>query len=221
MQGIQVIHDLTGSYPVYPAHPLTTAVEIISVFEHPRDALDIDRTNGLNCPLAVSDARISGDGGGVHNACELLRRAMRGDPSYSDPQSFMDNAAKTWVYARQSDFPHRLQEGCDQADKLRDLFPELLKKWLAVYRACPVRQGDVVRVKPEVLSSLMSGLKTKLTDREGVVDKTWVYLGGDVTKVRGWGVTVRWGKRAGRGKEFDEKHLATDLEILRQRDALQ
>lgn len=75
--GARAVVDVTGEYPDYPGHPLTLAWEIMTVFRSPGEALQTVTTNGLNCPEAVADNRISGGGGEVHRACHLLRLAQQ------------------------------------------------------------------------------------------------------------------------------------------------
>lgn len=80
--GARAVVDVTGEYPGYPGHPLKLAREIMTVFRSPGEALQTVTTNGLNCPEAVADHRISGGSGEVHRACHLLRLAQqRSSPS--------------------------------------------------------------------------------------------------------------------------------------------
>lgn len=126
-EGPEAVLDATGEYPVYPGHPLTVAWEIMSVFPTPSDALKTDTTHGLNCPFAVSDNRISGGGGEVHRACELLRRAQQGATS----KELVDWADECWKSGQAGGHLKAIQPGLVQADKLKPLFAAKLEIWLS------------------------------------------------------------------------------------------
>lgn len=60
-----------------------------------------------------------------------------------------------------------------------------------------LKQGDAVQVaRPDDYTKAFS---SRVRDRAAVVVKVWTPLGGTSPKVR-----VRFGKRGGRGKEFEE-----------------
>jgi len=64
--------------------------------------------------------------------------------------------------------------------------------------------GDCVRVKDP--SEWVAELERKLSNRDGVVVRVWRPIGLSIQRV-----TVRFGKRNGRGKEFELTFFATDL----------
>lgn len=131
MDGVTAVFEATGQYPVYPGHPLTVAWAIMSVFSTPAEALESIRQGGLNCPNAVADNRISGGGGEVRYACDLLRRAV-GGMSAEDLVSLADTY---WVDGQAGGHIKAVQPGLAQAEKLKPLFAAKLTNWLATNAA--------------------------------------------------------------------------------------
>ena len=127
MHGMHVIKDATGDYPVYPGHPLTLAYEIIQVFPNPEAALKTVQSGNLNCPEAVADSRITGAGGEVYGACELLERARKGEPG----EKLIEWADWRWTSSQAGGHVDRVEPGLAQAEKLKALFPGKLAAWLA------------------------------------------------------------------------------------------
>lgn len=127
MDGAREIVAMTGEYPVYPGHPLVVAWEIISVFKTPSDALRVVTDHGLNCPEAVADNRISGGGGEVFRACDLLRRAKDG----ATPEELIAWADECWRTGQAGGHLKAIEPGLAQAEKLKPLFAEKLARWLA------------------------------------------------------------------------------------------
>lgn len=127
MIGMQIIKDATGDYPVYPGHPLVVAFEIISVFPTPESALAICKDSGLNCPGAVADNRITGGGGEVHAACNLLRKAQQG----MEAGELIALADQWWVSGGAGGHAKAVEPGLLQAAKLKHEFPVRLATWLA------------------------------------------------------------------------------------------
>ena len=126
-EGARAVMDVTGEYPVYPGHPLTIAWEIISVFKTPTEALQTVKTDSLNCPEAVADNRITGAGGEVYRACELLRRAQQGI-KVDDLIAWADEC---WVSGCAGGYSRAVQPGLEQAERLKPLFAGKLADWLA------------------------------------------------------------------------------------------
>jgi hypothetical protein len=127
-EGTRAVVDVTGEYPVYPGHPLTIAWEIMTVFRSPVEALKTVTTNGLNCPEAVADSRISGGGGEVHRACDLLRRAQQGVSA----SELIEWADEKWIGGQAGGHVKAIQPGLAQAEKIKPLFAEKLAAWLTV-----------------------------------------------------------------------------------------
>lgn len=127
-EGARAVLDVTGEYPVYPGHPLTLAWEIMAVFQSPAEALQSVTTGGLNCPAAVADIRISGGGGEVNRACDLVRLAQQG-VSVSD---LIEWADKKWVDGQAGGHLEAIHPGLAQAEKIKLPFGQKLATWLAV-----------------------------------------------------------------------------------------
>jgi hypothetical protein len=106
---------------------LTIAWEIMSVFRHPAEALRTVTTGGLNCPEAVADNRISGGGGEVRRACDLLRLAQQG----ASPRELIEWADDKWVNGQAGGHLKAIQPGLAQAEKIKPLFAQKLAGWLA------------------------------------------------------------------------------------------
>jgi hypothetical protein len=72
--------------------------------------------------------------------------------------------------------------------------------------------GDTVRVKDP--DQFVSPLNKQLKDRDGVVVRVWTPLGHRRRRA-----TVRFGKRNGRGKEFEHSLSVGDLMLWPKKDA--
>jgi hypothetical protein len=72
--------------------------------------------------------------------------------------------------------------------------------------------GDAVRVKDP--DQFVSPLDKQLKDRDGVVLRVWTPLGSRRRRA-----TVRFGKRNGRGKEFEYSLSVGDLMLWPKKDA--
>jgi hypothetical protein len=70
-----------------------------------------------------------------------------------------------------------------------------------------LREGDAVRVRPDLLPRFIVSVANKVRDRSGVVEGIFTPLGSRMKYAR-----VRFGKRNGRGKEFVDVWRADDLE---------
>ncbi len=117
----------TGEWPVYPGHPLVIAWEILSVFESPEDALAVKQVQGHRYLTAVSDNRISGGGGEVRAACDLLQRALKGESA----EALMAWADQRWLESSAGGHHNAVEPGLAQAAKLKADFPAKLAAWLA------------------------------------------------------------------------------------------
>lgn len=126
MHGNQYIKEVTGDYVVYPGHPLVVAYEIMSVFTSPEDALKPCRTGGLNCPEAVADNRISGGGGEVYAACNLLHLAQQG----ASAEELIAWADERWVSGGAGGHTNAIEPGLKQAEKLKREFTAKLETWI-------------------------------------------------------------------------------------------
>lgn len=124
--GANAVHAATGDYPVYPGHPITTAWQIMEVFDSPQDAL-MPAGDGLNCPAALADSRISGAGGEVWVACELLRKALDGVPA----EELFAWADDRWIAGSAGGHTRAVAPGMAQANLLKPVFADRLSAWLA------------------------------------------------------------------------------------------
>lgn len=127
--GAHAVLDATGEWPVYPGHPLTVAWEIMSVFPSHVEALRITTASGPNCPEAVADNRISGGGGEVHRACDLIRLAQQG----AGADELIEWADQKWISGQAGGHLKAVEPGLAQAEKIKPLFAKKLAAWLAVH----------------------------------------------------------------------------------------
>ena len=118
----RAVVDVTGEYPDYPGHPLTLAWKIMTVFRSPGVALQTVKTNGLNCPEAVADNRISGGGDEVHRACHLFRLAQQ----RSSASELIAWADEKWIDGRAGGNLKAIQPRLAQAEKIKPLFEQKL-----------------------------------------------------------------------------------------------
>lgn len=125
-QGRAFVLEATGDYPVYPGHALVVAWEIMNVFPDAASALKRSDTNTA-CPEAVADGRISGAGGEVYAACELLKRAQAGESA----DALMDWADEIWISGSAGGHTKSVEPGMEQAAKLKPQFAERLAGWLS------------------------------------------------------------------------------------------
>ncbi|WP_413460460.1 hypothetical protein [Herbaspirillum huttiense] len=130
VNGADEIIKVTGQYPVYPGHPLTIAWEIMTVFPKAEDALKTLRTEQLNCPAAVADERITGGGGEVYAACDLLRRAIAGEPA----EVLLEWADERWSRGNAGGHVAAVEPGQAQAEQIKPLFAAKLASWLLPLR---------------------------------------------------------------------------------------
>lgn len=124
--GAKAVQDVTGSWPVYPGHPLTVAWEIMSVFQCPDDALRTVTTGTLNCPAAVADNRIVGGGGEVYRGCDLLRSAVNG----ASASELIEWADRFWIDGGAGGHAKAVQPGLEQANLIKPRFAQKLECWL-------------------------------------------------------------------------------------------
>lgn len=125
--GAKAVMDATGTWPVYPGHPLTVVWEIMAVFAKPSDALQSVQTGSLNCPEAVADNRISGGGGEVYRGCALILRAQNGVPA----EDLIAWADRSWIDGGAGGHTKAVQPGLAQANLIKPLFAEKLASWLS------------------------------------------------------------------------------------------
>lgn len=126
MEGREAVNLASGEYPVYPGHPLVIAYEIMSVFPDPEAALKPCTGEGLNCPEAVADHRISGGRGEVYAACDLLRLARQG----KNAEELAQWADARWIRGNAGGHQNAVQPGLAQAARLREKFQSKLASWL-------------------------------------------------------------------------------------------
>lgn len=125
-EGAKAVRAATGDYPVYPGHPLTTAWQIMEVFDSPKAAL-MPAADGLGYPAALTDGRISGAGGEVRAACDLLRKALDGVPA----EELLAWADDRWIAGSAGGHTRAVAPGLAQANLLKPVFAERLAAWLA------------------------------------------------------------------------------------------
>lgn len=125
--GSEYVKEATGEPTVYPGHPLVVAFEIINVFGSPEEAFKPVESDSLNCPTAVADNRVSGGGGEVYAACELLQRARKGHPV----EELIAWADMRWSSGQAGGHVKAVAPGLQQANKLKSVFSEKLAAWLS------------------------------------------------------------------------------------------
>src|SRR3989344_4472835 len=88
-QGALIVQQLTGSWPVYPGHPLVLATAIMRVFPS-FGAANQATEHGWSAALA--DSRVPGAGDHVGAAMRTLELGSRG----SDADAMIEYAARYW-----------------------------------------------------------------------------------------------------------------------------
>jgi len=111
---------MTKVDPVYPGHPVLLALQIMQEFTSLADA---NRRTSHGWPAALSSSAVTGAGGPVYDALEILHLAR------SDPQGAYLRGCEMWRDSRTSDFSHKMQEGIDAAERHKQDFLEACEKW--------------------------------------------------------------------------------------------
>lgn len=112
--------DLTEEMPVYPGHPVTIAYQIMSLYPD----LETAKEKGYKFPKALEDIRVSGGGGRVYSALDLLQKRQDGETW----EQLFEWADKVW--ASEHFTIHEL--GQKQADLIKKTNSKsfLGKRWL-------------------------------------------------------------------------------------------
>ncbi len=130
---------LDGDFAVYPGHPITLAYLIVCKYNSYEEAAGIP--DGRPYPGALGDIDIPGAGGNVHNALDVLRRAVKEKTPIEQVFAFAD---ETWGYCdgmakggNKPDDPKfgrdyylaRYNAGQKQADSVKEKLRERLATW--------------------------------------------------------------------------------------------
>lgn len=122
MHGAHIITDLTGSYPVYPGHPLVLATAIMEVFAT-FDAANKPTSHGW-CE-ALGDSRIPGAGCHVGAAMRVLQMGARGEGA----DEMVTQARDYWDRGQAGGHQKNVPAGQEQAKAIEPRFRELAKTW--------------------------------------------------------------------------------------------
>lgn len=123
-QGALIVQQLTGSWPVYPGHPLVLATAIMRVFPS-FGAANQATEHGWSAALA--DSRVPGAGDHVGAAMRTLELGSRG----SDADAMVEYAARYWEAGQAGGHVKNLDAGRAQAEQIESHFRALAKQWLS------------------------------------------------------------------------------------------
>lgn len=123
-QGSQIIHELTGTWPVYPGHPLVLATAIMRVF--PSYAAAAAPSDHGWCE-ALADSRITGAGDHVSAAMGVLQLGASG--AHAD--AMVERARDYWDRGNAGGHTKNVAPGQAQAMSVEPHFRELAKRWFA------------------------------------------------------------------------------------------
>ena len=115
---------MNGEHAVYPGHPVTLGIYIMSAFPDIEAALERDERSGY-C-AALSSMTVPGAGGSVRSALTLLEDISRGALTPEDAVN------------RASGFNENTVEAQKQAERLTPKYLELVSAWIQAPAAAPV-----------------------------------------------------------------------------------
>lgn len=152
-----MLYEKHREFGVYPGHPLIIAYEIMLAFEGDLDkafAPSYDK-NGekLGWCEALSDSRVSGAGGCVHNGVRLLKYIQDG---VLTPLEALDWCDGLWAYARSSDFADRIDEGQEQAERYKG---HALEQFLTIQVRETENPEETARLRKAVLERMAKGFR--------------------------------------------------------------
>ena len=120
--GSQIIHELTGNWPVYPGHPLVLATAIMRVF--PVFAEANQQTEHGWC-AALADSRIPGAGDHVGAAMRTLTLGAQGQ----DADAMVAYASRYWEEGQAGGHVENVPDGKAQAEKIEPHFRAIAAEW--------------------------------------------------------------------------------------------
>lgn len=130
MNGSIFIEKLTGSWPVFPVHPLVVATVIMEAFP------DFDAANkptGHGCCAALGDQRIPGAGDHVGAAMRVLQLGAAG----ASAEAMIKHADEYWTRGGAGGHSSKVAPGSAQALAIEPAFRERARRWLASKVAAP------------------------------------------------------------------------------------
>jgi hypothetical protein len=120
--GSLLIQKLTGSWPVYPGHPLVVATAIMEVFPD----FDSARAPGLHgWSAALTDSRIPGASDHVGAAVTVLEIGAKGGSS----DEMVQYASEYWENGRAGGHVKNVEAGREQAQLIQQHFADLCSRW--------------------------------------------------------------------------------------------
>ena len=121
-QGGEFIRAVTGSWPVYPGHPLVLATVIMATFADYKSAAS-PTVHGW-CE-ALGDSRIPGAGDHVTAAMRCLKIGSEGGTA----EQMIDYASRYWVRGNAGGHHLKVDAGVRQAADVEAQFRELASTW--------------------------------------------------------------------------------------------
>jgi hypothetical protein len=120
--GNALILSITGSYPVYPGHPLVVAATIMRLYE------SFDAANaptGLGFSAAMGDNSVPGAGCHVGAAMWILKMGKDGMP----PEDLIHAANDYWTRGQAGGHVKNVDAGMAQASAVESVFREQAATW--------------------------------------------------------------------------------------------
>jgi hypothetical protein len=120
--GSQIIMRLSGSWMVYPGHPLVLATAIMSIYP------DFTSANGITVsgfPQALTDNSIPGSGDHVEAALDTLELGAKG----ASLEEMIAFANDYWIRGKAGGHIKNVDDGSAQALAMHDAFRELVSVW--------------------------------------------------------------------------------------------
>ena len=124
--GDQFIKEVTGSYLVYPGHPLVLATVIMKAF----DSLDKAAENVDGVFAAQMDRRVPGSADSIRLALCCLKLGETG----RKPAEMINAAENIWKRNMGLGNQEQIKQGSAQAELIEAKFIELASRWLSPKR---------------------------------------------------------------------------------------
>ncbi|MFK4705631.1 hypothetical protein ABIC83_002470 [Roseateles asaccharophilus] len=122
MEGSLLIEKMTGSWPVYPGHPLVLATAIMKIFPTFTDA---NATTEHGWSAALSDQRIPGAGDHVGAAMRVLEIGAKGGAV----DEMVQYATRYWTDGRAGGHERNVASGIEQAAAIEPHFRAAAASW--------------------------------------------------------------------------------------------
>lgn len=124
-QGVFIIRELAGDWPVYPGHPLVLASLIMRAFSSFSDA---NEPTGHGWCAALGDSRIPGAGDHVGAAMRTLELGSRG----ADAGEMIAYAARYWEAGQAGGHFKNVAAGKAQAERIEPHFRAITAQWFKI-----------------------------------------------------------------------------------------